>query len=111
MENAMHQEAFDFNSIDLLHERLCLDFINSSPFHFTLSEDHSYGYADLVSWSLHVELINDDQGQRLLALAEERPAKAAVVFQKAIALRETIYAILAAIAHSQTPKADELLVF
>jgi predicted RNA-binding Zn ribbon-like protein len=104
----MRLDAFDFSTLDPLRDRLCLDFTNSTPFHFNLSEDHLTTYADLLSWSLDVGLLREDEGEALLAAADRRPADAAAVFQKAVALREAIFAILAGIAHDRTPAAHDL---
>jgi predicted RNA-binding Zn ribbon-like protein len=101
-------EIFDFSTIKLLHERLCLDFVNSTPNHRDLSEDYVRSYADLVSWSLDVSLLNEDEAQRLWNVAIDQPSKVALVHQKAIVLREAIYQILANIAHNQTPEAGDL---
>lgn len=99
----MKIEAFDFSTIDLLHERLCLDFTNSTPFHFNLSEDHLNTYADLVSWGHHVGIVDKDAAERLLKKAAQHPTEAAVVLKKAITFREAFYRVLSNIAGEQTP--------
>ncbi len=104
----MQIDAFDFGAVNQLHERLCLDFTNSTPYHFNLDADHLNTYADLLSWCLDVDLLREDEVQHLLAAAELQPEAAAAAYQKAIALREAIYAILAAISHDQPPAAHDL---
>ncbi len=104
----MKIEAFDFSTIEPLHERLCLDFANSTPYHRNLSEDHLNTYADLVSWSLDVNLLSEDDAQRLSDIASRQPSQAIAVCQKAIALREAIYHILSDIAHDHHPEQADL---
>ncbi len=104
----MKLEAFDFSTVELLHERLCLDFANSTPYHHNLSEDNLNTYADLVSWGLDVDLLRDNEAQRLWAIANRQPSQAAAVYQKAIVLREAIYQILSDIAHDHRPEEADL---
>jgi predicted RNA-binding Zn ribbon-like protein len=104
----MRIEAFDFSTLDLFHERLCLDFANTTPFHHNLSEDHLNTYADLLSWSNHVNLLDEEQAQTLLTLAASQPAEADAVLQKAHRLRADIFAIFYASAYNATPDSDAL---
>ena len=104
----MSIDAFDFSTINPLRERLCLDFANSTPNHHDLSEDYLKSYADLVSWSLDVNLVSDGEAQRLWDVADRHPAKVAAVHRKAVALREAIYRILSATASSQSPEEGDL---
>jgi predicted RNA-binding Zn ribbon-like protein len=104
----MKIEAFDFSTTEPLHERLCLDFANSTPYHDNLSEDHLNTYADLLSWSLDVNLLSEDDTQRLWDIASRQPAQAEAVLHKAITLREAIFQILSDIAHDHSPEAADL---
>jgi predicted RNA-binding Zn ribbon-like protein len=104
----MKIDAFDFSTIHPLHERLCLDYANSTPNHHNLSEDHLKTYADLLSWSLDVNLMSEDEVLRLWNIARRQPSQVAAVHQKAIVLREAIYRILSDIAHDQSPKGADL---
>jgi predicted RNA-binding Zn ribbon-like protein len=103
--------AFDFSTIDPLHERLCLDFTNTTPFHHNLSEDHLQTYADLISWSLNVDLLDEQEALRLLDVAARQPSQAAAALHQAIVLREAIYRILSDIAGGQTPDSADLDTF
>ncbi len=93
----------------LLGGKLCLDFANTADFH---ASDHPQElltrYEDLVAWSQHVGLLDKPTVQRLLREASRRPADAAATVEQAIALRETIYRIFAAIAHGERPRPDDL---
>ena len=64
-------EGFDFSSVHPLHERLCLDYVNSTPNHSDPSENYLNGYADLVSWSVDVGLLRD--GEVLASLEVASP--------------------------------------
>ena len=101
-------EAFNFATIEPLHERLCLDFTNSTPYHFGLDSDHLNSYADLISWSLDAGLLNEDQVLRLVALAARQQTEADTVFDQAITLREAIYRVFSAIAQDMTPDLEDL---
>lgn len=102
--------AFDFSSLGLYHERLCLDFANSIGQHDDLSADYLRTYADLLAWSLDVGLLTPEKADHLYAQAQARPAQAAAVLAGAITLREAIYAMLSDVAHEQPPHAAALAV-
>ena len=104
----MAVEGFDFSSVHPLHERLCLDYVNSTPNHSDPSEDYLNSYADLVSWSVDVGLLRDGEAQDLIAKASGTPDQASAIHDKAIILREAIYRILSDIAQRQEPKSADL---
>jgi predicted RNA-binding Zn ribbon-like protein len=104
----MNYEAFDFSTIKPLHEHLCLDFVNSTSNHQNRGEDYINSYADLVSWSLDVKLLNTDEAQRLWEVASQQTTHVAALYQKAIVLREAIYHILLDVTLDQKPKAADL---
>jgi predicted RNA-binding Zn ribbon-like protein len=107
----MNIDAFDFSTIDLLRERLCLDFVNTISNHSQPGEDHLRTYADLVSWGHYTGVINDREAQRLLEIAVRQPAEAATVLHQGIAVREALFQIMLAIADQETPAADALATF
>ena len=93
----------------LLGGRLCLDFANSvDPRLATPAWDPLGSYADLVGWARYAGAIGEDDAARLLAAAAQRPAAAATVFAEAIALREAIYRLFAAVATGEEPVGDDL---
>lgn len=102
--------AFDFSTLGLYHERLCLDFANSTGQHDDLNSEHLRTYADLLAWSIEVDLLTPDEADHLYAQSLVCPDQATAVFDRAIALREAIYAILSDVAHGQTPRADALAI-
>jgi predicted RNA-binding Zn ribbon-like protein len=105
----MAEAARSAANVSLLGGSLCLDFANTADYH---ASDHPQElltrYADLVEWSQHVGLLAPPTAAHLLREASRRPADAALVLEQAIALRETIYRIFAAIAHGNRPRPDDL---
>jgi predicted RNA-binding Zn ribbon-like protein len=85
---------------------LCLDFANTADWHLS---DHPTerltSYARLVAWARSIGLLPDRTAQQLLRAAEQRPAEAARVLERAVALREAIFHIFETVAggHSPTP--------
>jgi predicted RNA-binding Zn ribbon-like protein len=69
---------------------------------------HTYG--DLVAWSRHAGLLSESEAQRLVDEAERRPAEAAQVLARALALREAIYRIFSAVVADSTPAAADLAI-
>jgi predicted RNA-binding Zn ribbon-like protein len=107
----MNTDAFDFSTIDLLQERLCLDFVNTTPNHTQLSEDYLRTYADFVSWGHYVDVIDDGEAQQLLDIGVRQPEAAATVLRQIIEVREALFQILWAIARRETPAAEALETF
>jgi predicted RNA-binding Zn ribbon-like protein len=107
----MQFDAFDFSTTDPLHEHLGLDFANTTPYHYALDEDNLRTYADLLSWSINVDILSEVEAQRLLARAEQRPDEAAAVHAAAIQLREAIFRILVDVAQQRSPDSDALAHF
>jgi len=93
----------------LLGDRLCLDFANTieSPLG-RQPEEFLHDYADLARWSRHVGLLDDDATALLLDEAARWPEDAAAVYADALDLRAALTAIFRAIAHDDTPAADDL---
>lgn len=80
------------DQLNLEEQYLCLDFCNTV--NWRGGEERSdalAGYADLVHWSQEVALISPEEARVLEQAGESRPDEAALVFQRAIELRETIY--------------------
>jgi predicted RNA-binding Zn ribbon-like protein len=93
----------------LLGGRLCLDFANTADWHASdQPEERLTSYAEFVSWSRQAGVLTENQARRLLRQAADRPEEARVVMNRAIALREAIYEIFAAVAHGRSPAATDL---
>jgi predicted RNA-binding Zn ribbon-like protein len=92
-----------------LAPRVCLDFANSLDSRPTKHPQESFtSYADLVSWSQRAGVLTQDAAQSLTQQAALRPAAAAKVLTRAIALREALYRIFSAVAGQRAPQAADL---
>lgn len=105
----------------LIAGRLCLDFVNtvggrqsiSSPdplatVAYQVTDDKFTDYLDLLAWSLLTGVLAEPEAAQLAHLAEQHPAEAASVKERAIALREVIYRISLAIIHQTEPQPADL---
>jgi predicted RNA-binding Zn ribbon-like protein len=100
----MTQTGARVTALKLVGGALCLDFANSLYWRRT---DHPQellvSYADLVDWGRQLNALTDREARYLLRQARARPAEAAAVLKRSIALREAIYKIFAAIAQERPP--------
>ena len=88
----------------LLGGALCLDFVNTvDPRHAERRTEFLNDYVGLVAWSRHAGALAPDAAERLLADAERRPDDAAAAYRRAIELRESLYALFAAVSVGDTP--------
>jgi predicted RNA-binding Zn ribbon-like protein len=86
-------------SLTLVGGAPCLDFANTSSGRGTpLLQEHLRSYDLLLVWSEHAGVIPRAAGRRLARLAAQRPRVAAQILHRALALREAIHAIGAALA-------------
>ncbi len=93
----------------LLGGHLSLDFANTADWHASEQpEELLTSYTELVSWSQQAGILTEKLAKRLLRQAANRPAEALAVLKQAIALREAIYNIFAAVANEQTPQGTDL---
>jgi predicted RNA-binding Zn ribbon-like protein len=99
----MARKRREAGNLELIGGQLCLDFANTYTQTEVLHHEYLHRYSDLLAWSRHAGLLSDDQMQHLYQKAASDPGKAAAVFERAIALRGTIYCLFAAVAHQQTP--------
>jgi predicted RNA-binding Zn ribbon-like protein len=101
---AIRGRTFEFSG-----GRLCLDFANTVDARPT---DHALDrlatYADLVAWSQQADIISAHEAHHLLRKATDRPGDVAVIFTRAIALREAIYRIFSALAGGHRPRANDV---
>jgi predicted RNA-binding Zn ribbon-like protein len=96
------------SNLKLESGRLCLDFANTAEWH--ASEHPIEGltsYEALISWARSIGLLLPIERQQLLRAAEQHPTEAARVLDRAVALREAIYHIFAAVAGGRSPSADD----
>ena len=87
---------------------LCLDFTNTAEWHLSHHPaERLTSYAELIAWAHAIGLLPDRTAQQLLRAAAQRPAEAARVLERAVALREAIYHIFLAVAGGHSPAADD----
>jgi predicted RNA-binding Zn ribbon-like protein len=88
---------------------LCLDFANTAEGRFGDHWGEYLGdYPRLVMWALSAGLLTVPAARRLLQHAARAPHAAARVYDRAVALRETIYRTFSAIAHGMDPALTDL---
>ncbi|MGH9936681.1 MAG: CGNR zinc finger domain-containing protein [Blastocatellia bacterium] len=107
--------------VNLVGGRLCLDFVNTvggwnpdpardanDRFAVVARADKLDDYFDLLAWSLHTELLGEDEAQTLAREAGRRGKEAAATLKRAVALRGAIYRICAAIIHQAHARPSDL---
>lgn len=78
---------------------LCLDFANTAfreeggPVWESL-----HGFGDLAAWGEAARIVSTEEAARLRSLAEERPGDASAALARAVAVREQVYRVFAAVA-------------
>jgi predicted RNA-binding Zn ribbon-like protein len=108
-ERVRHACNAMIGTLRLLGGRLCLDFTNTvDPRLGNSAHDFLSDYAGLVRWSQYAGLLSEDEAEQLLKNAARRPAEANMTFERAIALREAIYRLFTAAAHSTIPEMTDL---
>lgn len=99
----------DVEALEPLQERLCLDFSNTADEHPSkLGDEFLTSYERLVEWSVFSSIMSQERAQHLLSLADRRPLEAEVALHYAVAVRETIYRVLAAVAQGRDPEAADM---
>jgi len=90
-------------------EALCLDFSNtiSGAREFELT-DHLKDYGALVDWSQQAGVISQEEADSLRQEAKRQPEQAQAVFDRARALRESIYAIFSRLNMEELPEVADL---
>jgi predicted RNA-binding Zn ribbon-like protein len=95
--------------LKLVAGELCLDFVNTIEWH---ASDHPIellrNYGDIVAWGRRVRILDPAAGNRLLREARIDPVQAAVVLERAIEIRETIYRVALACTRRQAPVPADL---
>jgi predicted RNA-binding Zn ribbon-like protein len=92
---------------EFLGNRLCLDFTNAMK-DITGSQELPSHYEELVIWSKQADILTDEEAEHLLVKAAHRPAEAAMVFQRAVVLRETLFRIFSRIAQDQAVEESDM---
>ena len=88
---------------------VCLDFTNTVGGKRGLStREYLNCYADFVSWCRQADLLNATKADALLRSAARHADESGAALRGAIALREAIYRIFAALASNESPQASDL---
>ena len=96
-------------TVELLGGKLCLDFVNTvEPRLGDHRSDYLASYADLVRWARHTGALSEEEAQRLLLEAEDKPSEAMAAFERAVALRETVYRVFSTVARGEEPESSDL---
>ncbi len=104
VENVIQTQIFEFTG-----GRLCLDFTNTVEDRPSDDPRELFNsYYDLLSWSKQAHLLTDQEVERLLDEALQRPSDASSVLKRATELRETIYRIFKSVAEDASPEDDAL---
>ena len=97
-------------TLALLGGSLCLDFANTlDPRHGEHRREFLMSYQDLVAWGRHVGVLQDSDVTRLLQRSAKHREEASAIFERALALRETIYRIFSAITQGERPADPDLV--
>jgi predicted RNA-binding Zn ribbon-like protein len=87
---------------------VALDFVNTVGGMRQDPPDPEYealnSYADVVEWSLRVELVSPHDARALLREAAARPREAERAFAETLAFRQLVYEIFRALADGRKPK-------
>jgi len=88
---------------------VCLDFTNTVGGKRGLStREYLNSYADFVSWCQQAGLSNESTADALLRRGARQPGESVAALRRAIALREAIYRIFAALASDESPLVSDL---
>jgi predicted RNA-binding Zn ribbon-like protein len=95
---------------DFCGGQLALDFTNTVGSRGSEPEEHFHVYGDVLSWAESSGALTRAQAQRLAAAAGGDPAQARQATQALVALRESIYRVVAAAASGKRPPPADLEV-
>ncbi len=93
----------------LIGGELCLDFANTANGHVVPPwHEYLHDYRDLILWAQHAQVVSAGEAKELLRQAKAHPAETEEAFQKALALRETIFRIFSALAFGSKPAGTDI---
>ena len=87
---------------------LCLDFVNTLGGSRERPKERLKSYQDLLAWGSQAGILNDEDVRYLGRVAVEHPRKAAAALADAIALREALFRIVAAVIAGTPPHDEDL---
>lgn len=104
MDPSEHRPIFK-----LLGGDLCLDFVNTVDWRLSMHPVELLGtYVDLVVWGVQTGIIDEQQAGGFVAEAERDPKAADRVLARAVAVREAIFRVLAALIAKQAIEPGDL---
>ena len=84
---------------------LCLDFANTVNWRGTdTPKELLTSYEELLIWAKYMKVLNEKEYIALLHAVSQSPDQAMSIYNRAIALRESIYQIFSAISQEELPK-------
>ena len=93
---------------DFCGGQLAVDFTNTVGDRGADAQEHFTIYGDVVAWAEARGVVSRGQAQRLRAAAERRPRDAREAVSAIVALRESLYAVIAAAAAGRAAPSGDL---
>ncbi|MGO4291418.1 CGNR zinc finger domain-containing protein [Chitinophaga sp. RAB17] len=91
---------------------LCLDFVNTVDNRKKSTTcDYLSGFKELLQWYAHTKALSPKIIHTLERLAKDYPQKAAIVFEKSLALRELLHRLFTDMIAGKNPAAGDLVQF
>jgi predicted RNA-binding Zn ribbon-like protein len=101
----MQNREYEF---DLSGGIACLDFANTISRSLPVEQEQVNRYEDLVAFARQAGLVSDELAAQLRERAAARPEEAEAIRRRAVALREALFRVFAAVAADAVPPADDL---
>lgn len=89
---------------------LTLDFANTVDAYADDRDHFSPGYANVLTWYLHADLLDARESTRLLRLARRNPKDAATTRRRIAGFRDVLRATVLALCHGDPPATADLAV-
>jgi predicted RNA-binding Zn ribbon-like protein len=107
VEKSMNIHILDFS--DIPGNWLCLDFTHTLQDRFNADrKELLHSYSDMLAWGLYMRLLQEEEAQELLHIAEQHPQVATKALHDALNVREAIYRIFYGISQEEAPGADDM---
>jgi predicted RNA-binding Zn ribbon-like protein len=97
-------------TFELTGGALCLDFANTLGDRPRGRDEHLAGFPGLISFARQAGLLRPATARRLLRHAAGQPRRTRRAFQRALALRECLYRVFAALARGRSPDPSDVSV-
>ena len=102
----------DIRKLDLIGNKLCLDFINTAGLHSDVKPvEYLNSYHDLILWSRQIGLSTHSEYENLYKAAARFDTKARNILKQAIEIREMLYRIFSSIVKGTPVKKKSLVLF